>query len=109
MVSNRGAPHKASALERTTQLCSSGLRFALMFGSALEMAGSAHAEPAAIVRSARSSPGLPFAAFIAEAAQRFNIPMNWIRAVIGVESSLRVPALLQGRDGPHAAHAQDVL
>jgi hypothetical protein len=79
-----------------------------MFGSALEIAGSAHAQPSAIVRSARSSPAMPSAAFIAEAAQRFDIPMNWIRAVMGVESSIRVPALSQGRDGPHAAHAQDV-
>ena len=52
---------------RGTAICAA----AIMFGATLEVVGSAHAEPAAIVRSRSSSAGRPFAAFIAEASQRF--------------------------------------
>jgi hypothetical protein len=64
-----------------------------MLGATVEMVGSAHAEPAAIQRSTSSPPAQPFAAFVAEASQRFDVPMNWIRAVMGIESSVRVRAL----------------
>jgi soluble lytic murein transglycosylase-like protein len=35
---------------------------------------------------AARAPGLPFAVFVTEAAQRFSIPESWIRAVMRVES-----------------------
>jgi len=46
----------------------------------------ARAEPAQVRSSAVASPHAPFAAFVAEAAQRFGIPAAWIRAVMRVES-----------------------
>jgi hypothetical protein len=48
--------------------------------------GSAHAEPGSIVGTASPRFALPFSAFVAEASQRFNIPGNWIRAVMRIES-----------------------
>jgi Transglycosylase SLT domain len=48
--------------------------------------GSAHADPGSIVGSASPRFALPFTAFVAEASQRFNIPANWIRAVMRIES-----------------------
>ena len=65
----------------------------VMLGLALEGSGSARAEPAATARSAASSSGLPFASFIAEASQRFAIPVSWIRAVMHIESGGRAHAV----------------
>jgi hypothetical protein len=48
--------------------------------------GSAHANPASIPGKASPSFALPFTALVAEASQRFNIPGNWIRAVMRIES-----------------------
>jgi Transglycosylase SLT domain len=48
--------------------------------------GSAHANPASIPGKASPSSALPFTALVAEASQRFNIPGNWIRAVMRIES-----------------------
>ena len=48
--------------------------------------GSARAEPSSIAGTASPRSVLPFAAFVAEAAQRFSIPANWIRAVMRIES-----------------------
>jgi len=48
--------------------------------------GSVRAEPAAIAGAATPPFRLPFTAFVAEASQRFNIPGNWIRAVMRIES-----------------------
>jgi len=48
--------------------------------------GSVRAEPAAIAGAATPPSRLPFTAFVAEASQRFNIPGNWIRAVMRIES-----------------------
>ena len=48
--------------------------------------GSVRAEPAAIAGTASPRFALPISAFVAEASQRFNIPGNWIRAVIRIES-----------------------
>ena len=47
---------------------------------------SVRAEPAAIAGTASPPPALPFKAFVVEASQRFNIPGNWIRAVMRIES-----------------------
>jgi Transglycosylase SLT domain len=58
----------------------------LFFCSAVAFDGSVHAEPAAIAGTATPPPALPFAAFVAEASQRFSIPANWIRAVMRIES-----------------------
>lgn len=48
--------------------------------------GLAHSEPAAAKPSATASARAPFADFVAEAAQRFDIPAAWIRAVMRAES-----------------------
>jgi soluble lytic murein transglycosylase-like protein len=48
--------------------------------------GSAYANPASIAGKASPSSALPFTAFVAEASQRFNIPCEWIRAVMRIES-----------------------
>jgi Transglycosylase SLT domain len=48
--------------------------------------GSARANPASIPGKASPSSALPFTALVAEASQRFNIPGNWIRAVMRIES-----------------------
>jgi soluble lytic murein transglycosylase-like protein len=56
----------------------------LSFGALFE--GSVRAEPAAIAGTASPRFALPFSAFVAEASQRFNIPGNWIRAVMRIES-----------------------
>jgi Transglycosylase SLT domain len=48
--------------------------------------GSARAVPASIAGTASPRAALPFTAFVAEASQRFNIPGNWIRAGMRVES-----------------------
>jgi hypothetical protein len=66
---------------------------AITFSLALEIGGTAHAEPAVIMRAAARPAGLPFAVLIAEASQRFAIPMSWIRGVMRVESGARVRAL----------------
>lgn len=43
----------------------------------------------------RSVPADPFAAFVAEAAQRFGVPESWIRAVMRVESAGEARAISQ--------------
>jgi soluble lytic murein transglycosylase-like protein len=54
---------------------------------------SAHAEPASTASTASPRFALHFATFIAEASQRFNIPANWIRAVMRIESAGDVRAV----------------
>ena len=58
----------------------------LFFCSAAPFDGSVHAEPAAIAGTATLRSALPFTAFVTEASKRFNIPGNWIRAVMRIES-----------------------
>ena len=58
----------------------------LFFCSGAPFDGSVHAEPAAIAGTAIPPPALPFAAFVAEASRRFDIPGNWIWAVMRIES-----------------------
>ena len=55
----------------------SGLSFACF------QAGAALAEPASVERA---SPGDPYGDFIAEAAQRFDLPAGWVRAILRAES-----------------------
>jgi soluble lytic murein transglycosylase-like protein len=55
-------------------------------------AGSAEPAPQMIPGEGRSAAD-PFAAFIAEASQRFGVPASWIRAVMRVESAGDVHAL----------------
>jgi Transglycosylase SLT domain len=62
---------------------------AALFNMAPNAIGSARAEPAISAPLASSSTPFPFAAFIAEASQRFAIPTDWIRAVIRIESGAR--------------------
>jgi hypothetical protein len=46
----------------------------------------ARAEPFVINQSKREAPADPFADFVAEAAQRFGVPIRWINAVMMLES-----------------------
>jgi Transglycosylase SLT domain len=62
---------------------------AASFSTAPQAIGSARAEPAISAPPTSSSTPFPFAAFIAEASQRFAIPSSWIRAVIWIESAAR--------------------
>jgi hypothetical protein len=57
------------------------LALALMIGCSV-----AHAESAAVRSATEEATQIPFAAFVAEASQRFGIPVSWIRAVIRAES-----------------------
>ncbi len=69
--------------------CRHSLRISASIGFAILAAlgcRPASAEPAALRSSAVQSPHAPFAAFVAEAAQRFGIPAAWIRAVMRAES-----------------------
>ena len=58
----------------------------LFFCSGPPFDGSVHAEPAAIAGTAIPLPALPFVAFVAEASRRFDIPGDWIWAVMRIES-----------------------
>jgi soluble lytic murein transglycosylase-like protein len=53
---------------------------------ALGLASASHAANAGPASSIDAIAPEPYTAFITEASQRFNIPANWIRAVIHVES-----------------------
>lgn len=66
---------------------------AALCSMASQAIGSARAEPAISAPSTSSSTPFPFAAFIAEASQRFAIPSNWIRAVIWIESGAHAYAV----------------
>lgn len=58
-----------------------------LVASLLPVDHAAHAEPARQrMADATASSVHPFAAFIAEASQRFGVPTSWIRAVMRVES-----------------------
>jgi soluble lytic murein transglycosylase-like protein len=46
----------------------------------------AHSESAAVQSAKEEAARVPFAAFVAEASQRFGIPASWIRAVMRAES-----------------------
>ncbi|MDT8265015.1 lytic transglycosylase domain-containing protein [Roseomonas sp. DSM 102946] len=72
------------ALRRTAFLLLSGLLLAV------PACHPANAQQAPIERPSRAD---PYAAFIAEAAQRFGIPEAWIRAVMRVESRGDVSAI----------------
>lgn len=65
-----------------------------LVASLLPVDPAARAEPARQrMADATASPVHPFAAFIAEASQRFGVPSSWIRAVMHVESVGNVHAL----------------
>lgn len=57
------------------------LALVLMIGCSI-----AHAESAAVRPVREEAAQIPFAAFVAEASQRFGIPASWIRAVMRAES-----------------------
>jgi soluble lytic murein transglycosylase-like protein len=65
-------------MRRTVLLLLSGLSF----GCAVP--GPSFAEPSAITRLSQS---FPYAEHIAEAAQRFELPVAWIRAILAAESN----------------------
>jgi hypothetical protein len=50
------------------------------------LACPAHAEPFVVNQSKSEAPADPFADFVAEAAQRFGVPIRWINAVMMLES-----------------------
>lgn len=57
------------------------LALAMMFGCS-----KAYSQPTAVRRVTADAFSAPFAAFVAEASQRFGIPAAWIRAVMRAES-----------------------
>ena len=59
----------------------------------LIVSGVAYAEPVSAKPLGSAEASDPFAAFVAEASQRFGIPASWIRAVMQVESVGDVRAL----------------
>lgn len=65
----------------------------VLLGVVIGTLGSAQAGPAANARPTTSSGTVRFASFIAEASQRFAVPVNWIRAVIHIESGGRASAV----------------
>ena len=65
-------------MRRPALLLLSGLIFAIPWATP----ALAQAEPVQ-----RPAPGDPYAAYIAEASQRFGIPTAWIRAVMRAESA----------------------
>ena len=68
-----------------------GRRHRAMLGLALAVAmtlacSEAYSQPTAVRRATADAVSAPFAAFVAEASQRFGIPAGWIRAVMRAES-----------------------
>ncbi len=64
-----------------------------IFASSMLLSGAAHAERALpITQQATTPPPNPFAAFVGEASKRFAVPEHWIRAVMRVESGVKVRA-----------------
>ena len=68
-----------------------GRRHRIMLGLALVVAmtlacSEAYSQPTAVRRVTADAVSAPFAAFVAEASQRFGIPAGWIRAVMRAES-----------------------
>jgi soluble lytic murein transglycosylase-like protein len=59
----------------------------------LIVSGVAYVEPVSAKPLGGAAASDPFAAFVAEASQRFGIPASWIRAVMQVESVGDVRAL----------------
>lgn len=81
---HRGSARKARAIHRLLLLLLSGLSLA---GAPMSRG---HAQTVPPVQSEASA---PFAAFVAEASQRFGIPVAWIRALMRVESANDVRAV----------------
>ena len=65
-------------------MCRPVLPFLFGLSFACVMPGATFAEPLAV---ARPNPRDPYGAHIAEAAQRFELPASWIRAVLKAESN----------------------
>jgi soluble lytic murein transglycosylase-like protein len=76
-----GPPAARRTARRRTLRCGM-IAVALLIGS-----GMGHAKPAAAAPRAGAEATDPFAAFMAEASQRFGIPASWIRAVMQAESA----------------------
>ncbi len=79
-----GGPRKSRAARRLLLLLLSGLSLA---AAPMSPVRAQTAPPAPIEASA------PFAAFVAEASQRFGIPVAWIRALMRVESANDIRAV----------------
>jgi hypothetical protein len=65
----------------------------IVLSSALTLIDAVQAETVSIGHPASVLPADPVAAFVAEASQRFRLPVPWIRAIIRVESAGDVRAL----------------
>ena len=65
----------------------------LLVSGAAGVTGNLHAESAVAVQSQRKSVADPYASFVHEAAQRFDVPASWISAVMAMESGGDVLAL----------------
>ncbi|HXW71007.1 MAG TPA: lytic transglycosylase domain-containing protein [Methylocella sp.] len=78
-ASNR-PPARDPGTKHGTVFCANVV-LALMIGCSV-----AHAESMAVQSASQEAARVPFAAFVAEASQRFGIPASWIHAVMRVES-----------------------
>jgi len=81
---HQGGARRTRAAHRLLLLLLSGLSLA----AGLTSHGFAQSVPLS-----QPEAGGPFAAFVAEASQRFGIPVAWIRAVMRVESANEVRAI----------------
>ena len=85
--SEHGGRLMASRDDGPSSLLSSIIATLIGCGVIVVAAPSASADPPSTHRGSTVAPSDPWAAHVAEAAQRFAIPAHWIRAVMVVESA----------------------
>lgn len=88
------APHRSQHHRSGTRRSRAAHRLLLLLLSGLPLAAAPMSPvQAQTVPPAPAEAGAPFAAFLAEASQRFGIPVAWIRALMRVESANDVRAV----------------
>lgn len=88
------APHRSQHHRSGTRRSRAAHRLLLLLLSGLPLAAAPMSPvQAQTVAPAPAEAGAPFAAFLAEASQRFGIPVAWIRALMRVESANDVRAV----------------
>jgi soluble lytic murein transglycosylase-like protein len=88
------APHRSQHHRSGTRRSRAAHRLLLLLLSGLPLAAAPMSPvQAQTVLPAPAEAGAPFAAFLAEASQRFGIPVAWIRALMRVESANDVRAV----------------
>ncbi|RWX01275.1 lytic transglycosylase domain-containing protein [Rhizobium leguminosarum] len=88
------APHRSQHHRSGARRSRAAHRLLLLLLSGLPLAAAPMSPvQAQTVPPAPAEAGAPFAAFLAEASQRFGIPVAWIRALMRVESAYDVRAV----------------